>query len=330
MSGKSALSKVNRRQLRAVPGGAAESSLAGGLGSTPVAPPVSYLVTFDVSSGSIVYDAIDQTSGAHVNPDLKFKQGDKVAWQAKTNTPNHRWAVQFPPSQTPFGNVYAFSGTQANEPVGGTIAEPSPGPVSYKYFVVVVEDPAGAIYTDDPRIIVGNSATKGKLIIAAEDEVREAARLNSALSEKIDSISFVPISYFKTRLPHVGVFVRLKPSRIHGIGVFAIKDIPKETCVFRGDNQETVWVKASAIKGLGREVKKFYRDFCISCSGRYGCPRNFNMLTPAWYLNHSKKPNMALDKNYGLISTRKIGKGEELTVDYETYNGCECVYPDFS
>jgi len=120
--------------------------------------------------------------------------------------------------------------------------------------------------------------------------------------------------------PHVGVFVRLKPSSIHGIGVFAIRDIPRGTYVFRGDNLEMTWVKASALKDLDVETKKLYHDFCVSRDGKYGCPRNFNVLTPAWYLNHSKKPNINVDKNYDFYSVRPIKKGEELTIDYETYN----------
>ncbi len=43
------------------------------------------------------------------------------------------------------------------------------------------------------------------------------------------------------------------------------------------------------------------------------------MLTPAWYLNLSKKPNMAADESYDFYSLRMIKKGEELTVDYDTY-----------
>ena len=121
------------------------------------------------------------------------------------------------------------------------------------------------------------------------------------------------------RPPHFGAYVRLKRSRIHGIGVFAIRDIPKGTYVFRGDNHEMVWVKASATSRLDKAVKMLYSDFCVSRNGRYGCPKNFNLLTPAWYLNHSKKPNMAADKKYDFYSLRRIKKGEELTVDYDTY-----------
>jgi SET domain-containing protein len=48
-------------------------------------------------------------------------------------------------------------------------------------------------------------------------------------------------------------------------------------------------------------------------------PTRVALLTPAWYLNHSKKPNMAADENYDFYSLRRIKNGEELTVDYDTY-----------
>jgi SET domain-containing protein len=122
------------------------------------------------------------------------------------------------------------------------------------------------------------------------------------------------------RLPHAGVYARLKPSRIDGVGVFAIRDIPKGMYVFSGDDDEMVWVDASTVNRLEAEAKKLYRDFCVTRNGRFGCPRNFNLLTLAWYLNHSSKPNMAADENYNFYSTRRIRKGEELTVDYDTYS----------
>jgi SET domain-containing protein len=125
------------------------------------------------------------------------------------------------------------------------------------------------------------------------------------------------------KLPHFGAFVRLKPSRLHGIGVFAIRDIPKETYVFRGDSDEMVWVKASVTKRLDKEVKKLYRDFCVLRDGNYGCPRNFNLLTPAWYVNHSEKPNLAANENFDFYSTRRIKKGEELTLSYKRHSDAQ-------
>ena len=119
------------------------------------------------------------------------------------------------------------------------------------------------------------------------------------------------------KLPHFGVYVRLKPSVLHGIGVFAIRDIPKGTYVFGGDSEEMVWVKASVTKSLDKGLKDLYRDFCVLRDGNYGCPRSFNVLTPAWYVNHSEKPNLAADEKFDFYSARRIKKGEELTLSYK-------------
>jgi len=43
---------------------------------------------------------------------------------------------------------------------------------------------------------------------------------------------------------------------VHGVGVYAIRDIPKGTYVFGGDEDEMVWVKASSTKRLDKEIRK--------------------------------------------------------------------------
>jgi SET domain-containing protein len=121
-------------------------------------------------------------------------------------------------------------------------------------------------------------------------------------------------------LPHHGVYTRLGPSKIHGVGVFSIKHIPKGTYVFAGDDESIVWVAKKKIKNLPRAIRDLYDDFCIIKGNQYGCPRNFDSLTPAWYLNHSSKPNIAADKRVKFYALRDIKKGEELTVDYRTYS----------
>jgi uncharacterized protein len=121
-------------------------------------------------------------------------------------------------------------------------------------------------------------------------------------------------------LPHHGVYTRLRPSKIHGVGVFAIKNIPKGTYVFADDDESIVWVEKKRIKNLPKAVRDLYDDFCIIKGNRYGCPRNFDSLTPAWYLNHSSNPNVAADKRVKFYALRDIKRGEELTVDYRTYS----------
>lgn len=124
------------------------------------------------------------------------------------------------------------------------------------------------------------------------------------------------------RFPHDGVYTRISPSNIHGVGVFAICKIPKGTNIFHGDDTEMVWIKMPDLKTLPLEIKKLYEDFAVIRKNgtEYGCPKNFNMLTVGWYLNHSKKPNVRCGKNYEFFALRDIKPGEELTVDYKTYS----------
>jgi hypothetical protein len=126
------------------------------------------------------------------------------------------------------------------------------------------------------------------------------------------------------QMPHDGVYTRLRPSKIHGVGVFAIRDIPKGTDLFPHDDAELVWKKKSVL-GLGRlpkEIRRLYQDFCVieEKGHLYGCPASFNLMTVSWYLNASKKPNVSSDKHFNFFASRRIKVGEELTVDYDTYN----------
>jgi SET domain-containing protein len=122
------------------------------------------------------------------------------------------------------------------------------------------------------------------------------------------------------KLPHHRVYTRLICSRIHGVGVAAIRSIRKGTYLFEPDEGEIVWIRAEEIRTLSREVRRLYEDFAIKKEELYGCPDSFNHLTPAWFLNHSSDPNVAADSEYRFYATRNIKPEEELTVDYGTYS----------
>ena len=126
----------------------------------------------------------------------------------------------------------------------------------------------------------------------------------------------------KNSLPHYKVLTRICPSPIHGVGVFAISNIKKGTYIFYGDDEELMWVEKAKLKSLHKEIRKLYDDFCIikDKGTLYGCPKNFNLMTVAWYLNSSKSPNVGCDKNYNFYALRNIKSGEELTADYATYS----------
>lgn len=120
--------------------------------------------------------------------------------------------------------------------------------------------------------------------------------------------------------PHDGVYTRLARSDIHGVGVFAIKSIKKDTAIFYNDDLHMTWVDAAQLSDLPSKVHKLYDDFAVLKEGKYGCPRNFNLMAVSWYLNNSKTPNVRCGEDYQFYALRDIREGEELTVDYDTYS----------
>lgn len=124
-------------------------------------------------------------------------------------------------------------------------------------------------------------------------------------------------------MPHEGVYTRLYCSPIHGVGIVAIRDIKKNTLIFEGDDEDLIWIGKREIVNLPPEVRKLYDDFAVIKGDKYGCPANFNLLTPAWYLNEPKpgdEPNVGANQEYEFFALRDIRKGEELTVRYCTYS----------
>jgi len=118
------------------------------------------------------------------------------------------------------------------------------------------------------------------------------------------------------------VYTRLGLSQIDqgGVGVIAIQPIKKGTYIFEPDDDEMVWVAVGAVESLPEPLQRLYRDFAVLRDGRYGCPSSFNRLTPAWYLNNSKNPNVACAADYRFYALRDIEVGEELTADYDAYS----------
>jgi hypothetical protein len=128
--------------------------------------------------------------------------------------------------------------------------------------------------------------------------------------------------------PHAGVYTRLGRSKVDktGVGVFAVRDIKKEQMIFRGDNEEFLWVDKASFAGQPRAIRRLYDDFAVLDGSRYCCPINFNRLTVSWYLNEPAKGEAANvrcekgEEQYEFYALRAIKAKEELTVVYETYS----------
>jgi len=128
------------------------------------------------------------------------------------------------------------------------------------------------------------------------------------------------------RTPHDGVYARIGRSRIHGVGVLAIRDIPRGARLFRGEDERVVWVPVTRIRRLPVELRRLYTDFGMAWGARIGVPRTLNMLSVGWYLNHSARPNTRCDEDGRFYALRRIRKGEELTADYRTFSDDDLTF----
>lgn len=119
------------------------------------------------------------------------------------------------------------------------------------------------------------------------------------------------------------VFCRLGVSKIHGIGVIAMRPIPTGINPMQEMiEQEYTEVPVAEIDALNLPpaVRQLVVDMCPENDGVFEVPcQGMNGITVSWYLNHSDTPNMREDDGY-FFALRNIEAGEELTVNYGTYS----------
>lgn len=139
-------------------------------------------------------------------------------------------------------------------------------------------------------------------------------------------------------------FVKLAPSAVEGVGVFAIRDIPANTNPFEACNrylcgrEEFISVTADELLQLPPAVRSLVRSFFapLDNNGQQAVdvPRNendlvygvnatgVNTLDLSWYLNHSDTPSVrfvdadSVGSFNSYETTREVKAGEELFVDY--------------
>ena len=128
------------------------------------------------------------------------------------------------------------------------------------------------------------------------------------------------------------IYCRLAPSTINGIGVFAIRDIPKGTNPFKTLNpnkDDIITITPNELKkeGINENTIKLCKDVFGGFEPRecdiyhYG-PNDINIM---FYMNHSTNNNIdVIELNnsvyYGFITNRDIKTGEELFINYDHYN----------
>ena len=118
-------------------------------------------------------------------------------------------------------------------------------------------------------------------------------------------------------------------SKVQGVGVIAIRDIPKGIDPLSVLIPETlVNLTEEDLRTLPKEVVDRVKQIFIRCNKVYSvCSSGLNGLGIVGYINHSENPNVALNiKAFAggyvpWVTTKYIKKGEELFWDYNTCHG---------
>jgi len=124
-------------------------------------------------------------------------------------------------------------------------------------------------------------------------------------------------------------YTRIGRSKIHGVGVIAIRDIPEGTLPFRYVknpiniyHEKTSKIHKDDLTQAPPYLKKLVKDFFFPDEkGYYEVPADgFNSLDISFYMNHSLTPNVDFVDNgttfLEFVTNRKIKKGEELVINY--------------
>ncbi len=107
------------------------------------------------------------------------------------------------------------------------------------------------------------------------------------------------------------VWAKLAPSKIHGIGVFAIRFVPKGQKVYELGNRR--WRKPIEYHMAHQSIQELiYQRWPLVTQGADFWSPNDDAHLPS-FLNHSNIPN--IDK-HTFCALRDIPNGEELTEDY--------------
>jgi hypothetical protein len=139
-------------------------------------------------------------------------------------------------------------------------------------------------------------------------------------------------------------FVKLAPSRVAGVGVVALADIPRGVDPFEQPNshlrapEQVVCVRSSELRALSDAVQTHALNFFAAvddpddpsarlrdASGElvYGVNATGFSSDASWYVNHSDSPNLEFSRRgdgefNGYLTSRRVAAGEELLVCYRS------------
>jgi SET domain-containing protein len=115
------------------------------------------------------------------------------------------------------------------------------------------------------------------------------------------------------------IYVMLKPSPIHGIGVFAIRNIPKG-CRDIFTKHDAKWIKfpLKEVEKLPDHARNLVETYCLYDENNYYVPEyGFKIMDMVNYINHSSDPNIkSINDGEFFEALSDIDAGTELFVNY--------------
>lgn len=128
------------------------------------------------------------------------------------------------------------------------------------------------------------------------------------------------------------IFFQIGPSKIHGIGLIAIVDIPKNTLVLENSTSENKYINYSELKkrNINIDTINTIKKYFAHDSNGIELPETFNKYNMKLisYINHSTNNNVNhkfTDGSTKYYCNKNIKKGEELTVNYLNNYCSSCV-----
>ena len=114
-------------------------------------------------------------------------------------------------------------------------------------------------------------------------------------------------------------YVMIKPSPLDGIGVFAIKDIPKGCrTMFSKNIGEWIKIPKAEVELLPAHSKTLIETYCLYDDENYFIPDyGFKVMDLVNYLNHSETPNIiSINDGEEFEAIIDIPAGQELLINY--------------
>ena len=114
-------------------------------------------------------------------------------------------------------------------------------------------------------------------------------------------------------------WVMMKPSPIHGNGVYALRSIPKgQRGLFSKNVGEWIKVERTEIDLLPKHSRELVETYCLYDDTYYYVPDyGFKVMDVVNFLNHSDSPNIkSINDGEDFETLRDIQEEEQLFIDY--------------